>query len=100
MILPFQQHLAIRRIDMQLDFSELTPQAQALLNNLQPGEEIIITNEEKPAFKLTPVNGHVNCDADDQAPKRKRRQVGLSNTIIWISPDFDEPLEDFAEYMP
>ncbi len=82
---------------MQLDFSELTPQAQALLNNLQPGEEIIITTEEKPVFKLTPLNGHVNSE---QVPTRKRRQVGLSNTIIWISPDFDEPLEDFAEYMP
>ena len=85
---------------MQLDFSELTPQAQSLLNNLQPGEEIIITTEEKPVFKLTPVNGHVNGEAREQIPTRKRRQVGLSNTIIWISPDFDEPLEDFAEYMP
>ncbi|MGH9841512.1 MAG: DUF2281 domain-containing protein [Blastocatellia bacterium] len=30
----------------------------------------------------------------------KRRQAGLSDSIIWISPDFDEPLEDFKEYMP
>ncbi len=27
----------------------------------------------------------------------KGRQAGLSDDILWISPDFDEPLEDFAD---
>lgn len=85
---------------MQLDFSELTPQAQTLLSNLQPGEEIVVTVEDQPAFKLIPLNGHVNGESNEQPVKPKRRRVGLSNSIVWISPDFDEPLEDFAEYMP
>lgn len=84
---------------MQLDFSELTPQARTLLNKLQPGEEIIITAEERPAFKLVPLNGHVNGDAGEQPTTPKRRRAGSCNSVIWISPDFDEPLEDFAEYM-
>jgi hypothetical protein len=29
----------------------------------------------------------------------KRRQSGSAKGQIWISPDFDEPLEDFQEYM-
>ena len=84
---------------MQIDISELTPEAQTLLGNLQPGEEVIVTAENKPAFKLVPLNGHANGDAGEQPVKHKRRQAGLSKGTVWISPDFDEPLEDFAEYM-
>ena len=84
---------------MQIDISELTPQVQTLLNNLQPGEEIIVTAEDKPAFKLVPLNGSVNGEASEQPPKRKRRRAGTAKGEAWMSPDFNEPLEDFAEYM-
>jgi hypothetical protein len=30
---------------------------------------------------------------------KKRRQSGSAKGQIWMSPDFDEPLEDFQEYM-
>jgi Protein of unknown function (DUF2281) len=30
---------------------------------------------------------------------RKRRQAGSAEGQIWMAPDFDEPLEDFREYM-
>ena len=30
---------------------------------------------------------------------RKRRQSGTAKGQIWMSPDFDEPLADFQEYM-
>ena len=30
---------------------------------------------------------------------RKRRQSGSAKGQVWISPDFDEPLADFQEYM-
>lgn len=84
---------------MQLDISELTSQAQALLNNLQPGEEIIVTAEDKPAFKLVPLNGSVNGETSEQPPKGKRRRAGTAKGEAWMSPDFNEPLEEFAEYM-
>ncbi len=29
----------------------------------------------------------------------KRRQSGSAKGQIWMSPDFDEPLADFQEYM-
>ena len=32
-------------------------------------------------------------------PATKRRQSGSAQGQIWIAPDFDDPLEDFQEYM-
>jgi len=34
-----------------------------------------------------------------EVPTRKRRKRGSAKGQIWISPDFDEPLEDFEQYM-
>lgn len=31
---------------------------------------------------------------------KKRRKAGSLAGQIWIAPDFDEPLDDFKEYMP
>lgn len=80
-----------------LEFSELTPQMQELVNNLELGGELAITSQNQTVAKVVRVNGS-DLQASDEQPKRRR--AGLSNSIIWISPDFDEPLEDFAEYMP
>jgi ribosomal protein S3 len=33
-------------------------------------------------------------------PKQPRRQAGTLAGQIWMAPDFDEPLDDFADYMP
>jgi Protein of unknown function (DUF2281) len=30
---------------------------------------------------------------------RKRRQAGSARGEIWMAADFDEPLEDFKDYM-
>ena len=34
-----------------------------------------------------------------EMPKKKRRQAGSAAGKIWMSPEFDEPLEDFKDYM-
>ena len=34
-----------------------------------------------------------------ESPIPKRRQSGSAKGQIWISPDFDEPLEDFETYL-
>lgn len=78
---------------MQIDISELTPQAQELLSQLHSGSELVITADNQPIAKIVPVNGR-------DAEPRKGRQAGMLDCVIWISPDFDQPLEDFAEYMP
>jgi antitoxin (DNA-binding transcriptional repressor) of toxin-antitoxin stability system len=62
---------------------------QDVIKGMIPGEEIILTAGGEPVAVVT----------------RKTRtswpcQPGSAkNTRHWTAPDFDEPLDDFAEYM-
>ncbi len=76
-----------------IDISELDISVKDLLARLKLDREIVITDSNQPVAKLTAVN-------EPAAATPKRRQGGQSDSIVWISPDFDEPLEDFKEYMP
>ncbi len=59
-----------------------------LIGKLIPGEEIFITEHERPVAKLIAV------------PKPTERRLGtLRGTVLYMAPDFDAPLEDFKEYM-
>jgi antitoxin (DNA-binding transcriptional repressor) of toxin-antitoxin stability system len=69
-------------------------QAQAtlkeLIGKLIPGEEIIITDNERPVARLVAV----------PETSREPRQPGtLRGTVLYMAPDFDAPLDDFKEYM-
>ena len=60
-----------------------------IIDHLHPGEEITITDHGVPLA---------------QVKKTERKswpsQAGTAkDQILWIAPDFDEPLEDFKEYM-
>ncbi len=76
-----------------MDISEFTLKIKELIAGLKRDEEIIITADNQPVARLTAVNGQTS---EQLKTKPKRRQAGLSESIIWISPDFDEPLEDFS----
>jgi len=52
------------------------------------GKEIVITRSGQPLVKLVALTGQ----------KRKRR-FGSAKGLIKISDDFDEPLDDFRDYM-
>lgn len=52
------------------------------------GEEIFITKNEDLAVQLVP-----------RVVKKRKRQFGSAKGLISMAPDFDEPLEDFKEYM-
>jgi antitoxin (DNA-binding transcriptional repressor) of toxin-antitoxin stability system len=53
------------------------------------GEEIVITKDEQPMVKLTPV-----------IPEKKRSPLfGSAKDLITISDDFDEPLEELQDNM-
>lgn len=81
---------------MQIDISELTPQAQELLSQIHSNEELIITANNQPIAKIVRVNGQA---AEQNGGKPKRRRAGTAKGNFWMAPDFNEPLEDFAEYM-
>lgn len=62
----------------------------SLIDQLHPGEEIIITRNQQPVARLIA-----------EGPREKPpRQLGtLKGTVLYMAPDFDAPLEDFKEYM-
>jgi prevent-host-death family protein len=60
-------------------FSELVPKAVL-------GEEVIVAKDNKPMVKIVPL-------------RPASRQPGTAKgQILHIAPDFDAPLEDFADY--
>ncbi|MBA2691048.1 MAG: DUF2281 domain-containing protein [Rubrobacter sp.] len=59
-----------------------------LLAEAAKGGEVVIEAEDGNVFKLVP----------SERPK-KRGFVGSGKGRIWVSEDFDAPLEDFDEYM-
>lgn len=60
-----------------------------LIHDLAPGAEIVIVENSLPVAKLT------RTDATAQWPCK----AGSAKGKIHIAPDFDEPLEEFREYM-
>jgi antitoxin (DNA-binding transcriptional repressor) of toxin-antitoxin stability system len=72
----------------KVDIAEAKVQIENLLQSALGGEEIIITQNQQPILKLTQF-----------LQSSKRRQRGSAKGQIWMSADFDEPLEDFREYM-
>ena len=67
-----------------LDITQAKSNLSQLLDLAIEGEEIIITQDDKPIAKISPI-------------KRPLRR-GSAKGKIWMSDDFDEPLEDFKEY--
>jgi antitoxin (DNA-binding transcriptional repressor) of toxin-antitoxin stability system len=72
----------------QIDIVDAKAQIESLLQSALQGEEVIITHNNQPILKLIQFS---------QPPKRRQR--GSAKGQIWMAPDFDEPLEDFREYM-
>ncbi len=60
-----------------------------LIDQLGPGEALIITRADKPVARLT----------SEQPPQRKPRQPGNCKGMLTIVADDEEHLRDFAEYM-
>jgi antitoxin (DNA-binding transcriptional repressor) of toxin-antitoxin stability system len=61
-----------------------------LIAQLGPGEEVIITRDDKPVARLV----------GQPPPAAGPRPSGtLKGTVLYMAPDFDAPLEDFKEYM-
>lgn len=74
----------------QITLAEASENLPELIEAAINGEEIVITKDEQPVVKLTPVS-----------PVKKPRpaKAGSAKDLITISDDFDEPLEDFKDYM-
>ena len=72
----------------QVSLDEAQTQLGDLVDAAVNGDDVFITKDNQQVVKLVPV------------PQPKRHpQFGSAKGLITISDDFDEPLEDFKEYM-
>jgi prevent-host-death family protein len=69
----------------KLDIGQAKSNLSKLLDLAIKGEEIVITQHDKPVAKISPI--------------KRRLKRGSAKGKVWMSDDFDEPLEDFQEYM-
>lgn len=72
----------------QVSLEEAKTQLPDLIDAAVGGEEIIIAKDSQHLVKLVPIT-----------TKKPRPQFGSAKGLITMSDDFDEPLEDFEEYM-
>jgi prevent-host-death family protein len=78
-----------RRTKMQnIDIEQAGQCLIKLVENAVGGDEVVITKSGIPVVKLTPIAG-----------RKPGRRYGSAKGLIKMSDDFDEPLEDFREYM-
>ena len=71
-----------------IDLNKVKENLTELVELAADGEEIVITKDHKPLVKLV-----------SATEKKRQRLFGSAKGLIKIADDFDEPLEDFKEYM-
>lgn len=69
----------------QINTFEAAKHLPDLIEAALSGEEIVITKDDQPVVKLVPF--------------KRGRRAGSAKGLVTISDDFDEPLEDFKDYM-
>ena len=79
------------QIMYQVDIIEAKEKLLELIEAAMRGEEIEITQDNQPVVKLVGI-----------PPGNKKRwpsKAGSAKGMVWMSDDFDEPVEEFKEYM-
>ena len=61
-----------------------------IIEKLPPGEEVVLTRDDKPVARLVRMEERTSWPSKAGSAK---------DTILWMAPDFDAPLDDFKEYM-
>lgn len=61
-----------------------------IIDKLTPGEEVLITRDEKPIAIIR---------ATAPSPRKPRQPGTLKGTVLYIAPDFDAIPEGFEEYV-
>ncbi len=82
----------------QIDIAQAQINLSELIEKVISGEEVVITKNDHAVVKLVavaPVNQRRSHLFGSDSPSGTLRERDL----ISISDDFDEPLEDFQDYM-
>ena len=72
----------------QIELDKAKSQMESLIQTALGGEEVVITRDDEPVLKLIPI-----------LKSNGSRKAGTARGMISMSEDFEEPLEDFREYM-
>jgi antitoxin (DNA-binding transcriptional repressor) of toxin-antitoxin stability system len=75
---------------MTVSLKDAQSRLPELIHGLVPGEELVITENDRPVARIV---------APTPSPRQARQPGTLKGTVLYMAPDFDAPLEDFAEYM-
>jgi antitoxin (DNA-binding transcriptional repressor) of toxin-antitoxin stability system len=73
----------------QVAWKEAEARLAELIGMAAGGEEVIITKDDGSGFKIIPFSY-----------KTPYPKFGSAQGLVEMSDDFDEPLQDFAEYTP
>lgn len=73
---------------LQVEVTQAQESLPQLIEAAAHGEEVIITRAALPIARLIAA---ARRDGD--------LQLGSASELVTFSPDFDEPLEEFAEYL-
>lgn len=72
-----------------LNLDEAQARLREIVADLQPGEEVVLTDNGQPLAKIVKTaRTSWPCKAG-----------GYKKAGFWIAPDFDAPLDEFKEYM-
>ena len=75
----------------QVDIIEAKEKLLELIEAAMRGEEVAITQDNQPVVKLV----GIPPSNKKRLPSKARSAKGM----VWMADDFDEPLEEFKEYM-
>jgi antitoxin (DNA-binding transcriptional repressor) of toxin-antitoxin stability system len=78
----------------QVTIEEAKVRFDELIEALLRGENVILMRDGEKFAELAPVAKQTRF-----TPLLKPREPGMWKGKIWISDDFDEPLEELREYM-
>ena len=71
----------------RIDIHEAKEHFLEIMERVAKGEEVVIEQDDQPMARLSPV-----------VRAMQPRQFGSAKGLIYIADDFDEPLEDMADY--
>ncbi|MGD9893921.1 MAG: type II toxin-antitoxin system Phd/YefM family antitoxin [Dehalococcoidia bacterium] len=72
----------------RIELDQVADHLPELIEEVQRGGEVVLMKGDEPVAKLVA-----------HPPVRPSPRFGSAKGLIIISDDFDEPLEDFEEYM-
>jgi len=91
---------------MTITVEQAKTQLEAMIARSTAGEDVVITRDGHPVARMIAVavgvgvGGNGTVANGSVAAEEPPQRLGWGKDIVtYIAPDFDEPVEDFREYM-